>query len=169
MLFVFDPDSGLLHEIHELLHGRVSDTFGSGRIYIWKSVLERIPSQLWLGSGPDTMMLAEIEPFTRFDERLNTAIVAQIDVAHNDYLNILYHQGIFAMLAYMAALVDAAGKWLRNSEKSGVVAALGGAALCYYIQAFFGFSFCGSTIYFWVILGLLVSVLNKLSLGEKIC
>lgn len=167
-LFLVDMGGGLFHEVHELLHGRADDAFGSGRIYIWKEVLERVPTQLLLGSGPDTMSQAGIEPFTRYDENLNATIVAQIDTAHSEYLNIWYHQGVFALLAYLALLTDLAVNWWKKSPDSRGVAILGGAALAYGIQALFGISFCGSTIYFWVVLGLLSSLINENSLeGRK--
>lgn len=160
-LYFVDVGGGMLHEVHELLHGRADDTFGSGRIYIWKNVLARIPGQFWWGSGPDTMQLAGIEPFRRFDEALNAVILSQIDVAHNVYLNIFYHQGVLAFLAYMAMLLGAGRRWLRDSGESRAVAALGTGLLGYGIQTFFGFDACCATIYFWMFLGLLVSISGK--------
>ena len=103
MLWRFDF-GGALHELHELLHGNFDGSFGSGRIHIWRSVLREIPSHLWLGTGPDTMLRASLPPFERFDAARGVTIVAQIDVAHNEFLNILFHQGIFALLAYLGAL-----------------------------------------------------------------
>jgi len=156
-LFFVDVGEGLLHELHELLHGRVDDSFGSGRIHIWKEVLERIPGQLWFGSGPDTMLLAELEPFVRYDEALNVYLKAQIDSAHNEYLNIWFHQGLFALLTYLAALISVLWRWIRRSGSDGTVAILGGAVLCYCIQAFFGISTCVQAPFFWMTLGLLDS------------
>lgn len=169
-VLLVDVGSGLFHELHALLHGNISDEFGSGRIYIWKQVLDQVPSQFFLGSGPDTMELAGIEPFVRFDEQINTVIVAKIDVAHSEFLNILYHQGIFALLAYVAMLVVGIKKWTQYANQNDGIAILGGAVLGYCIQALFGISYCGTTVYFWMILGLLDAVSNKISLeGVKVC
>lgn len=152
VLLVFvDIGSGVFHEVHELLHGRSDDRFGSGRIYIWKTVLEEIPTRFWAGSGPDTMQRAGFQ----FDNVYDVNITTRIDVAHSEYLNILYHQGIFALVAYCCLLADCARKWLRYSTHTKGVAVLGGVALCYCIQAFTGISYCGTTIFFWVIIGLL--------------
>ncbi len=156
-LFIVDIDIGMLHEAHELLHGRVDETFGSGRIHIWKSVLERIPDNILFGTGPDTMSYAEIEAFSRYDEIKNVEIVAEIDTAHNEYLNVLYHQGIFALLAYLAALVFAAKTWISKGGRKTESAALGAAVLCYCIQAFFGISMFLTAPFFWISLGLLDS------------
>lgn len=162
-IFIIDIGSGTLHELHEVMHGNVSDKFGTSRVYIWKNVLRLIPDRLALGAGPDTMSLADIEPFTRYDAALNKTFVARIDTAHNEYLNVLYHQGIFALALYLAALITAAVKWIKNSEKNTACAILGAAVLCYCIQAFFGISMFISSPYFWISFGLLESSYNKKS------
>jgi O-antigen ligase len=155
VLFLVDIGSGALHEAHEILHGNWSEEFGSGRIHIWKAVLEQIPSHFILGAGPDTMLNAELEAFTRYDEAAGAMFVAQIDTAHNEYLNILYHQGILALIAYLALLVSLAKAWIQRSEADGVAAMLGCGALCYCVQAFFGISTCMTAPFFWITLGLL--------------
>lgn len=155
VVYLTDFESGLLHEVHAGLHGDWEDTFGSGRIYIWKSVLSQVPSRPWFGFGPDTMLRAGIKPFTRYDETLDRLLVSQIDVAHNEYLNILFHQGVFALAAYLLALGSALWKWVRHSAADPVCAMLGGGVLCYSIQAFFGFSMCITAPFFWLALALL--------------
>lgn len=153
-VYLVDPGGGLFHELHELLHGNLDAGFGSGRIHIWSSVLERVPSHLWLGTGPDTMIYAGIEPFTRYDETFGL-IVSRIDTAHSEYLNILFHQGIFALLAYLAMLILALKKWVLGDRRDAVTAMLGSAVFCYCIQAFFGFSVCITAPFFWLALALL--------------
>lgn len=155
LIFFVDVGSGLFHEVHLLLHGHVDDTFGSGRIHIWRSVLERIPENPWFGTGPDTMQFAGVEAFQRYDEQSGVLYVGEIDVAHNDYLNILFHQGVFAFVAYVAALVLSARNWLRCAPHSVEAAALGSAVLCYCIQVFFGLSVCVVAPYFWIMLAFL--------------
>ena len=154
-LYVADIGGGMLHEAHELLHGNVSDTFGSGRIHIWKSVLEKIPDNLWFGTGPDTMSHAQLEAFTRYDPDKGIELVAEIDTAHNEYLNILFHQGVFALFTYLAALVLAAAKWIKRGNAEPAAAACGAAVLCYCIQALFGISMFLTAPFFWMTLGLL--------------
>ena len=141
---------GTIYELREVLHGNWEDSFGSGRVYIWKQVLSRVPRHLWLGTGPDTMAAVQIVGYTYCDPALGTSIPFIVDVAHNEYLNVLYHQGLPALLAYLAALISSAVGWLRRSGQSVGVAALGGAVLCYCIQAFFGFSICQTAGLFWV-------------------
>lgn len=160
VIYAFDLGSGLLHELHLILHGQWNDEFGSGRILIWKQVLSKIPAHLLFGTGPDTMLFAELEPFTRYHAGSRGMIVSEIDVAHNEYLNVLYHQGLLGLVAYLVFLLSLMKRWITKANRPAV-AVLGGAAFCYCVQAFFGFSMCITAPFFWVILGLLESCGRK--------
>ena len=146
---------GMFHELHAILHGNAEGSFGSGRLHIWKSVLQRVPEHLLFGTGPDTMLYSDIEAFSRYDEVLGGTIVARIDIAHNEYLNILYHQGILALASYLGALIAAAKKWVCGSSQDAVTAVLGTMLFCYSVQAFFGFSMIMTAPYFYLVLALL--------------
>lgn len=154
--YLFSWEDGLFREMHLLLHGKAEDEFGSGRLYIWRSVLERLPDKLLLGSGPDTMLYAELDAFTRSDEALGATIVSYIDAAHNAYLNILFHQGIFALASYLLMLFTAAWHWLRYSASDAATAVLGAGVLAYCIQGFFGIEMFLVAPFFWLALALLV-------------
>lgn len=154
-LFFVPFQSGMLGDIHMALHGNVPRSVDSGRLYIWKNVLERVPQHPLFGTGPDTMGFSDIKPFERVDEASKVLYIGTIDAAHNEYLNILYHQGIPALLAYLGALVLLAVQWFRRAQENAAAAIVGTAALCYAIQAFFNISMYIVTPYFWIILGLL--------------
>lgn len=157
VLFLVDFGSGFLHQLHEVLHGRIDRSFGSGRIQIWSEVLQRIPEHILFGSGPDTMIRAGLQGFSKVNGDLGTVVVAKIDVAHSEYLNILFHQGIFALVAYVGALALLARKWIRSSADDAVTAALGAGACGYCIQALSGISMFIVAPLFWLVLGLLES------------
>lgn len=165
-LYFFDLKFELLHQIHEMMHGNISETFGSGRIYIWKSVMQDVPNHFLFGSGPDTMVYAGIEPFKRYDQTLNSMIVSGIDIAHNEYLNVLSQQGIFAFISYVFLVIYAIFKWIKAPVGNLYVKILGSALLCYFIQAFFSFSMCITAPFFWVTLGLFDKSLKG---EEQIC
>ncbi len=165
-LFLFDA-GGTLHEVHELLHGRVSDAFGSGRIGIWRAVLKRLRGRWLLGWGPDTMIHAEIPPFSNYEEALGGMIVLNIDAAHNEYLNILFHQGIIALLTLLAALFALCARWICAAGTSATAAILGGAALCWAIQAFFEIGMCITSPFLWLTLALLEKHTRQEQLWEE--
>lgn len=164
-LFPFD---GMLYEANQLLHGNWNDQFGSGRVYIWKQVLQRVPSQLLFGSGPDTMMSAGIEGFG-FTGETGQTFGTFVDTAHNEYLNVLFHQGIFAMLSYIGILITCVGKWLCQNKWERHMAGLGCGILCYCVQAMFGLSMCMTAGIFWVMLGVFENSLNKAAKGSSLC
>ena len=153
ILYALPFQSGFLFELHSILHGQISDTFGSGRIRIWTDVISCIPDHLFFGAGPDTMLYAGFEPFQRYDE-VEGWIVRYIDTAHNDYLNILYHQGIFALVTYLAAVIAFAVSFVRNACKTPEALLLGAGIIGYLAAMFFGISMPFTTVFFWLCLGL---------------
>ena len=148
------PMQGTLYELQQVLKGNWNENFGSGRIYIWKQVLRLIPDRPLFGAGPDTMMAAQI-PGYDFIAPDGYVLKTAIDAAHNEYLNILYHQGILGLAAYLLILGATAVKWVRCAPKNTSAAALGSAVLCCCIQAFFGIGVYMTSGIFWVLLGLL--------------
>lgn len=161
LLYFADINISMLHEAHEILHGRVDESFGSGRIYIWKNVLQRVPDNIFFGAGPDTMIRSGIEGFSRYDAEKGIQIVSEIDTAHNEYLNILYSQGIFALVAYLAALITLAAAWIKEGRDTIATSILATAVLSYCIQAFFGISMFITAPFYWMSLGLLDSSLKR--------
>lgn len=147
--------SGFIYEASELLHGHFDDSFGSGRIYIWRNVIKLLDDRLLLGGGPDTLPLRGDIYFERFDDNLGIMLHSTVDTAHNEYLNILVNQGLIAFVLYLAALIISAVKWAALSSDNAAAAVLGGAVLGYCIQAFFGISspVSGTVFldYFWSI------------------
>jgi len=152
---------GFVFEAHELLHGRVEDSFGSGRIYIWRNVLELVSERLLLGGGPETLGLRTDAAFERYDPHLGLVIRSAVDVAHNEYLNVLVNQGLPALVCMLGALVTAAVRWVKRSPENPAAAVCGGAVLGYCIQAFFGIGSPITAPFFWTAFGLLVRELNK--------
>ena len=148
---------GFVAEASALLHGHWDDSFGSGRLFIWRNVVDLLPERLLLGGGPDTLGLRLDAAFERYDETLGVLIRSTIDNAHNEYLNILVNHGLPALLLYLAALCSSAVAWLKRGRSNPAAAICGSAVLGYCIQAFFGVSSPISTPYFWLALGLLTA------------
>lgn len=153
MALLFFTDSALtsLHELHELLHGRMKGSFGSGRIHIWKAVLCAVPEHFFFGTGPDTMSHAEIV----------TLQGKLVDAAHCEYLNILYHQGIFSCISYITAISSALRSFLRCGNTSVTATILAPAVVCYVIQAFFNISQPTTAPFFWCAFAMLSALDTK--------
>ncbi|MBQ3356763.1 MAG: O-antigen ligase family protein [Oscillospiraceae bacterium] len=149
-----------LKQLHNILHGKIKDSYGTGRVYIWRRTLQAVPSHLWFGTGPDTMSLADFARQDVLDASGNLKYVRLYDAAHNEYLNILFHQGIFALLAYLSALGVTFVGWIRKSKDNAPAAIAGAAVLCYCLQAFFGISQLITSPFFWCTFAILVNVLQ---------
>ncbi len=155
-----DFDNQTLHEAHAMLSGDWDPSYGSGRLHIWSEVLKKSVNRLALGYGPDTMIYVRLEPFQRYDDALGKTIISLIDAAHNEYLNILFHQGIFALFAYLCMIMVSLTGWVKKAETSVPAAICGCGIVCYCIQAFFGISQPITSPFFWVLLALLVNSCN---------
>ncbi len=143
-----------LREASALLHGRGSAEMGGGRVYIWEQVVNALQERFWLGSGPDTLGLRGLRPYTAFDPDLGREVTLRIDAAHCEYLQTLACSGPGAALMHLGLAACAALGFLRQRGARRVCA---GAALCYAIQAFFGISMCAAAPVFWVLLALSVN------------
>lgn len=145
---------GSIREAHELMHGRVSETFGSGRIYIWSETVKLVPERLLLGGGPMTLGVRTDAAFERQDETYGL-IRNVIDVAHCEYLDILVNRGVLSLGCYLALLVLGFIRWLRRARENAAIAVAGAGALGYAVQAVFGISAVNSAPLMWIALGVL--------------
>lgn len=139
-------ESGTLFELHEVLHGNFSDTFGSRRIGIWRQVVSEMAKHPLFGTGPDSMMNWELEPFSR--DVGSKTIYRHIDAAHNEYLDIAAQQGLLALIAVLGVIVLS---WKRYSSNRLIPFA---AVLSYEVSALFGISMCIVTPIFLAFLAL---------------
>ena len=110
-----------------------------------------------MGKGADTMVLEEFTPFSRYYPALQKTVTTTIDVAHSEPLNILYHQGLLALLSYFGLLGCGIVSLIKKSKINDDTAFFGVAATGYFIQSFFGISMCITAPYFWIALGFLCS------------
>ncbi len=140
-----------LLEGRDLLRGQVREEMGSGRIYIWKQVLSAVREHLFLGTGPDTLALRELTPYSYFSEEAGRTVTLSIDAAHNEVLQTLVCCGLPAALCHLGLFVCAAVRFFREEEGRRACA---GGALAYAVQAMFGISMCASAPVFWVLLAL---------------
>lgn len=160
LLWFADLPIGFLHELHEMLHGRFEDSFGTGRIYIWRQMLERIPDRLFTGVGPDAARFSELSPFIRYDEAGNIAARATITDAHCYPLHILYCQGLPALLCWLATVGQVMVHW-GKARRDRAVMILGGGLACFLCAMLFCFSSVIIMPFFWLSMALLEAAYQK--------
>lgn len=137
-------------EATQIAKGNFDESYGTKRMYIWKKTVEIIPQHFWHGVGVDS-----------FHKAFNgTALILKIDQrkilydkAHNEYLQILITQGIFALIAYVCLYGYSVFCGLRRSFKYKEVYLIL-PIIGYLVQAFFNISVIEVAPIFFMTLGL---------------
>jgi O-antigen ligase len=139
-------------QAREMMHGRLSDDFGSNRGWIWRNAIEVIPDNPIFGTGPDTFYHAlgaerqaeafELHGFTH-------------DRAHNMFLQIAVCMGIPALIAYLIFLGSVFIPAIKRAFNRPILFAFGAAALSYVIQSFFAVGTAITTPLLWIALGVM--------------
>ena len=137
-------------EATEIAKGNLDDSYGTKRMYIWKRTVEIIPKHLWHGVGVDSFHKAfDGKALTR---KAETKTILY-DKAHNEYLQILITEGIFALISYVClyGFVTICGlrRCFKFKEVYLVLPVIG-----YLVQAFFNISVIEVAPMFWMALGL---------------
>jgi len=103
------------------------------------------------------MKKSDFPAFEKYYPSLDRVITRSIDVAHNEPLNILFHQGIFALIFYTGFIISTLTVWFRNRDDY-VILALGIGFISYLVQSLFTFSMCLTAPYFWICAGLIIGL-----------
>ena len=157
------PLSNTLGEVHALLHGQAEDSFGSGRIYIWKNTWRLVLERPLLGGGADTLGKRGLAFIKVLPD--GSVIRRTIDCAHCEPLNILVNQGLISLLFLAAA-------WLLTLIRAFKLAApaaspLRSALIAYTVASFFGIGMTANAPFFWIILGMLTSVSTEMPDNQR--
>lgn len=145
------------------ISGNIDESFGTGRVYIWKEALKYFPDYVYTGIG--------IDNFAYIGHRDGTYIYDSVEKnniiykAHNEYLQILVTEGIFMFVVYLIFLgsVFVVGiKVINNSKnKNLIVYSLFLMFFGYCIQAFFNISMTLIAPIFYMTSGMLVSYVES--------
>ena len=129
---------------------------GTGRIYVWKKALEKVPDHLFTGIGVDNFKyVLDGEPIRRYEY--------YYDKAHNDYLQTLVNQGIFCLLSYLLFYLIIFIRGIKYSfKKKEILFVL--PVIGYLVQIFFNISVINVAPLFYIVLGF---CLNRYNEGEK--
>ncbi len=140
------------------ISGNIDETFGTGRIYIWKEAMKYFPDYIYTGIGIDNFAYIGHKDGTYIYDSFNRDNV--IYKAHNEYLQILVTEGIFKFAIYILFLGTIFFVTLKNFKlikKKDIVFSLFLAFLGYLVQAFFNISMTLIAPIFYIISGILIS------------
>lgn len=159
-LFRYSGGNTLLLDAHEVLHGRLSDTAGSGRGLIWKISAQCMNDHPLFGCGPGGFTMALI-PYYSYD-----AVGIWIDEAHNDFLHIGVCTGYVGLFFYVAFVVSLAVRALKNAVRCPLILIFASAVAGYLVHSFFSFSVAIVSPLFWAMAGLLEKLIRQLPKGD---
>lgn len=144
-----------------------SQSAGSGRAYIWEKTFETAMKRPILGYGLDTFPY--VFPQNDIDKiaGLWTYNIV-VDKPHNMYLGLLIGSGVIALLAFVLLVGSILSKcinaiWKRRNlqTENGVILSLFTASTAFMVQGLVNDSVVGSAVIFWILLGVLVSIMNR--------
>ena len=132
--------------------GVTADRIFSGRLAIWKRAFKILPKYWLFGGGVDNfyeiIMDSSLPPFYEV-----------VDKAHNEYIQTLLTQGVFAFFGYLnlylIVLIQGVRKWLENSSRNWLEVSLTLLFFAYLTQAFFNISTIQVAPFFWILSGLI--------------
>ena len=131
----------------EIAKGNIDDNYGSNRIFIWKNTLKAVPENIINGVGIDNFYYA-------FGKKPLTMKGWYFDKAHNEYLQILICEGIFALISYLLFFGWITIKGTINNYKEKEIYLIL-PVIGYLVQAFFNISIIEVAPFFYISLGLL--------------
>lgn len=140
--------NGTKNETINLAKGKYNATYGAKRLGVWKYSLMVAPHYFLHGAGIDNFAFA----FGGVPLRVGTYM---FDKAHNEYIQLLITQGLFALISYLSlisiVLFNGIKNSFRNKEIYLILPVIG-----YLIQAFFNISVIDVAPFFYISLGLLI-------------
>ena len=166
VVYGYQGGSRLVTEASELLHGRLSDTAGTWRGYIWKCTLKLIAERPILGGGPGSFFTL-FEPYNAgYQALVQDEIV--IDFPHNDFLSVAACTGLVGLALYLAFLVSLAIRCIRKAGKSPVLLIFLAGMAGYLVYSFFVFSIAIVSPLFWVMAGLADKCVSQTKGDERL-
>ncbi len=152
------------------VEGIYDSGIGSDRLLLWKCGLERVPYHWVTGIGLDNFREVFYEKYG------NVEMPFYRDKAHNEYIQTLVNQGVFAFALYLfiylrTAVINVKKIFTGDDEtERSLNWILLGMFVTYAVQSFFNISVINVALYFWLVMGLLNACDSplRLSLNKNI-
>ena len=149
-LWAYPFKSGMLYEIHELLHFNFDDNFGTYRIFLWKRTFPLIKDYPLLGSGPDTFALRFMPVYSEDIAKIGPLTIN--DTAANIYFTMLINLGIIGTLSFITYLGLQIYFGIKKQNDYSLVLLFG--IICYMVSSFFNLSVVVVSPLFWILMAI---------------
>jgi len=150
------------------------DSFASGRGYIWSRSIMMLPKVILKGYGPDTFTVTF--PQDDFIAKLNAGWNANmiVDKPHNMYLQIAINTGVISLLSllilwgiYIILSIKLYKSIIYDSIEKNIGFACFIAVLAYLVAGIFNDQIVSVAPLFWIVLGMGISINEKLIQEKK--
>lgn len=141
-----------LYEVINIFKYGIKDTTGNSRIYVWRITIKKLPENLLTGIGIDNFIYIDKGNAIITDVKGRTLA---FDKAHNDYLQILITEGIFALITYLSLIFFILYIAIKNNLKNKNYG-LQLSFIGYIIQMFIVFSVIVVAPVFYIIMGFII-------------
>lgn len=156
-IYSIDIKHGFIHELHEIIHGNLDDSFGTYRMFLIKRTVKMINvNRILLGSGVDTFYIPFMGNY--LNDLLKQGYVNINDSACNIYLTMLINIGILGLSSFMLFIVSIFNLLRKNINTISICFLI--TILSYLIQGLFNIEVVIVTPIFYIILALYISSLN---------
>ena len=167
LLRIYPFSRGTVSELHRLMNGQVLDEFGSGRIAIWRNVLQVIGERPVLGAGPGSLGDVLTVRFDRYSQSLGFLVEQGVDDAHNEYLHHMASFGLLGCIPLFLLQLRTAFLYVKTrAYRRTRCVVLAAGCFCYMVQAFFNISSCITTPLVCIVWGLLLRALCEQAPGN---
>lgn len=140
---------GSKNEAVKLLSGDSNNNFGAKRLGVWKYSLMIAPHYFLHGAGIDNFVFA-------FGGRPIMVGGYSFDKAHNEYIQILITEGLFALISYLVLIISVLFSGIKTSMKDKSIYLIL-PVIGYLVQAFFNISVIDVAPIFYISMGLAIT------------
>jgi len=152
-------DESTVFQIKQILSGHIEDSYGSGRIGIWRQALETFDERPVIGTGQGTIAKRVNIEYSREIEETGKTMRTFVDNAHNEYLGYLMDDGIIGLVLYLSLIISTIIYAFKS--RSYIKEALLCGMFGYWTQSFFGIGLCLVLPIVWLCWGLCNSLTEK--------
>lgn len=151
VIYIKDFNIGILHEIHDILHGNFKDEYGTYRIFLWKRAIKLVQEAPIIGTGSDTFAIRFMSKYTADVAALGKITIN--DTAANVYLTILVNTGVLGLMSFVLLILSLLSKLLKAALSGKLNDNITHGNMYYYIIAMGVFAYAVQDFFnLWVVI-----------------
>jgi len=153
-IYMINFKSGLLYELHSIMHGQFDDSFGTYRMYLIKRTIKMINiKNILLGSGVDTFYIIFTNNY--FNDLVSRGYVNINDSACNIYLTMIINIGILGLSSFLLFIMSVFRLIKNNISEISICLLI--TILSYLIQGLFNIEVVIVTPIFYLLISIYIS------------